>query len=58
MPPLQDNLVELYLLVLGTLPPGLRRLVAAAFEHEWISIKEKLVALIALGFAAVFDEVR
>jgi hypothetical protein len=33
-------------------------LLDAAFAHdEWIGIKQKLVALVALGFAAVFDAV-
>jgi len=57
MPALQDNVVELYYKLLNWLPPTPRGWLVYAFEHEWISIKEKLVALIALGFASVFDEV-
>ena len=58
MTPLQDNLVELYLWLQPRLPPPVRQALDASFRHEWISIKEKLVALIALGFAAVFDQAR
>jgi len=55
--PLQDNLVLAFKLLQAQLPPWVAQLLLGAFKHEWISIKEKLVALIALGFAAVFDEV-
>jgi DNA mismatch repair protein MutS2 len=39
----------------AALPPRGASALDAAFAHEWIGIKEKLVALIALAFAAVFD---
>ena len=55
--PLQDNLLLAYEALHEALPPPAARLLSLSLEHEWISIKEKLVALIALGFAAVFDEV-
>ncbi len=57
-PPLQDNLLLAYEALRERLPPRASALLHASFKHEWISIKEKLVALIALGFAAVFDEAR
>jgi len=54
--PLQDNAVLAYASLLHRLPTGGAAFVDSLFEHEWIGIKEKLVALIALGFSAVFDE--
>ena len=56
-PPLQDNLEVAYGMLLRRLPPAAADAVEWSLAHEWIGIKEKLVALIALGFAAVFDAV-
>jgi DNA mismatch repair protein MutS2 len=56
-PPLQDNLELAYGLLLRRLPPAAADALEWSLAHEWIGIKEKLVALIALGFAAVFDAV-
>ncbi len=53
----QDNLELAYKALRDALPPGGAPLLDAAFAHEWIGIKQKLVALVALGFAAVFDAV-
>jgi DNA mismatch repair protein MutS2 len=56
-PPLQDNLELGYDMLLRRLPPAAADALEWSLAHEWIGIKEKLVALIALGFAAVFDAV-
>lgn len=55
--PLQDNVELLWAALLGRLSPRAAGLLEGAFAHEWIGIKEKLVALVLLGFSAVFDEV-
>ena len=46
-----------YKLLRARLSPRGAAALDGAFAHEWIGIKQKLVALIALGFAAVFDAV-
>ena len=46
-----------YEMLLEALPARAAAALEYSLKHEWIGIKEKLVALIALGFAAVFDAV-
>ena len=56
-PPLQDNLLNMFLAARARLSPSNASLLYLSLRHEWIGIKEKLLCLVALGFAAVFDAV-
>lgn len=54
VPALQDNVKLLFEMAASRYPHIEWYL---PFYHEWIAILHKLVALIALGFSAVFDQV-
>lgn len=55
VPPLQDN-ISLAFERLAKRYPSVDWY--WPFRHEWIAILHKLVALIALGFSAVFSQAR
>lgn len=54
-PALQDNVLLGYQQLRAALPPRPQALLDAALQHEYVGIKEKLMAFLLLAFAAVFD---